>query len=81
MSKNQIIDHITYHTCKQSYKYDSKEKIKFQKQVLKLLRRKRLPKNLEVSWLNGVLEEVKKRPEHDYSRKYDNFYSQHPLFF
>jgi hypothetical protein len=74
-------NHITYCTCKQSYGYNHKDEIKFQKQILKILKRKRLPKSLEVSWLEHILKEVKKRPDHDYSRKYDSFHSQHPLFF
>ena len=67
--------------CTGSYTCKCEEKEKFLKQVLAILKRKRLPKSLEISWTRDLLEVVKNRPEHEYSRKYDTFHSQHPLFF
>lgn len=80
-SNNQNANCTVCQICMKSYIYDCEDEINFQKKVFKILKKKRLPKILEVSWLENLLKEVKKRPEHEYSKKYDQFYSQHSSFF
>lgn len=81
ISLNKNGNYMIHPKCKKSYKWDSKEETKFQKKMMCLLKEKRLPKSLEISWVEHFLEELKKMPEHEYSKKYDTFHSQHPLFF
>lgn len=70
-----------YPKCSSSYSWDWNEERRFQKKMLRIIKRKRLPKSLEISWLEHLLEIVKEKPEHEYSKKYDQFQSEHPLFF
>ena len=64
-----------------SYVYSIKEEEKFERAVVKMLKRKRLPKSLEISWVEKLLKNLKDMPEHEYSRKYDTGEVEHPIFY
>lgn len=59
---------------------DSNEKRKYINQIIKFIKKKKLPKGLEVSIIEDVLEILKENPEHEYKKKYDVFDSEHPYF-
>lgn len=64
-----------------SYKWDCEEEKELQNKILRIIKRKRLPKMLEVSLLKNILKAVEDMPEHDYSEKYDTFPRQHSKFY
>ena len=70
-----------YPRLKSAYVMESKEKEKYIEQIFNFIRKKKLPKGLEVSITEDVLELLRNIPEHEYKKKYDVFQSQHPLFF
>lgn len=73
---------IIYPTIlEKSYIWNLKEKSKFKNSILKKIKRKKLPKDLEISFAKSLLEDLEKMPEHDYSNKYDTFCSQHMFFY
>lgn len=63
------------------YTISIKEECKIKMQILKIIKKKKLPKTLEVSLTNDVLKILQESPEHEYKEKYDVFANQHPLFF
>ena len=62
------------------YVIDSNEKRKYINKIIKFIKKKKLPKGLEVSIIEDVLEILKEKPEHEYKKKYDVFGSEHPYF-
>lgn len=63
-----------------SYEIDINEKRKYINQIIKFIKKKKLPKGIEVSIIEDVLEILKENPEHEYKKKYDAFDSEHPYF-
>lgn len=63
-----------------SYEIDINEKRKYINQIIKFIKKKKLPKGIEVSIIEDVLEILKENPEHEYKKKYDTFDSEHPYF-
>lgn len=70
-----------YPTQSSSYMWDCEEEEKCKRDVLKVIKKRKLPKSLEVSLLKELLEDISNMPEHEYSRKYDTFHSQHLFFY
>lgn len=64
-----------------SYVYSMKEEKKFKKTIKSILKKKRLPKSLEISWIEEVLKDLKNMPEHEYNEKYDTGIVEHPIFY
>lgn len=64
-----------------SYVYSIKEEKKFKKTIKIILKKKRLPKSLEISWIEEVLKDLKNMPEHEYNEKYDTGIVEHPTFY
>lgn len=73
---------IIYPTIlEKSYVWNNKEIEKLKDSVLKIIKRKKLPKELEISFIKNILNDLEQMPEHDYSKKYDTLYSQHTFFY
>lgn len=72
---------IIYPKIKTAYSIETKEKNRYIKQIYNFIRKKKLPKGLEVSLTEDVLKLLKDSSEHEYKKKYDMFTSQHLLFF
>lgn len=72
---------IIYPKIKSAYVMETKERNRYIKQIYNFIRKKKLPKGLEVSLTEDVLKLLKDSSEHEYKKKYDVFISQHPLFF
>ena len=70
-----------YPKIKSAYVMENNEKNRYIKQIYNFIRKKKLPKTLEVSLTKEVLEMLQESPEREYKKKYDVFTSQHPLFF
>lgn len=70
-----------YPTSESSYKWSCKEESKFKRRVVNILKKKKLPKAIEVSWIESLLKDLKNMPEHEYSNKYDTLHSQHRFFY
>lgn len=64
-----------------AYVMEGKERNKYIKQIVMFIRKKKLPKGLEVSIIEEILEVLKNSPEHEYKRKYDTQFSSHPYFY
>lgn len=63
------------------YVIDSKKERRYIKQILRFIRKKKLPKRLEVSITEEVLKVLEESSEHEYNKKYDVFNSQHETEF
>ena len=70
-----------YPTQSKSYVWDCKEEEKCKRDVLKVIKKRKLPKCLEVSLIRSLLEDIENMPEHEYSPKYDALHSQHLFFY
>lgn len=72
---------IIYPKIISSYSIDSKEESKIIRQILKLIKKKKLPKGLEVSIIKDILKILEESSEHEYKEKYDTAYYSHPYFY
>lgn len=66
-----------YPTLSSSYVWDFREEEKCKRDMLRVIKKRKLPKSLEVSLIKSLLEDVENMPEHEYSKKYDTFHSLH----
>lgn len=65
---------IIYPTIiEKSYVWSLKEEIKLKSKILKIISKKKLPKDLEISFMKSLLTDLEQIPEHNYSKKYNTF--------
>lgn len=73
---------IIYPTIlEKSYVWNKKEIKKLKDSILKIIKKQKLPRELEISFIKSLLADLEQMPEHDYCKKYDTFYSQHMFFY
>ena len=64
---------IIYPKIKSAYVMETGEKNRYIKRIYNFIRKRKLPKGLEVSIIEDVLKFLENSPEHEYKKKYDVF--------
>lgn len=56
-----------------SYIWKNEDREKTKSKILKIIKRKKLPKELEISLIRSLLSDLEETIEHEYSKKYNTF--------